>query len=103
MIKEFIERSPVLISLDYSKDYQIFSFATEDTITGVLLQKNHEGLKQPIAFMSKPLHSSKLKYTTMEKQSICLSQILEYFLTYVGYSKISGCIPHSAVKDILTQ
>ena len=42
-IKDAISRSPVLISPDYSKEFQIFSFASEDTIAGVLLQKNSEG------------------------------------------------------------
>ena len=42
-IKDAISRSPVLISPDYSKEFQIFSFASEDTIAGVLLQKNKEG------------------------------------------------------------
>jgi len=40
-----------LISLDYSKDFHILSFALEDTIAGVLLQKNDEGQEKPIAFM----------------------------------------------------
>ena len=51
-IKEAITKSPVLVSPDYSKDFMIFSFASNDTIAGVLLQKNNEGFEQPIAFMS---------------------------------------------------
>ena len=51
-IKEAITKSPVLMSLDYSKDFMIFSFASKDTIAGVLLQKNNEGFEQPITFMS---------------------------------------------------
>ena len=39
-IKDCIARSPVLTSPDYSKEFQIFSFASEDTIARVLLQKN---------------------------------------------------------------
>jgi hypothetical protein len=42
-IKDAIGKSPVLISPDYSKDFQIFSFASDDTIAEVLLQKNNEG------------------------------------------------------------
>jgi hypothetical protein len=102
-IKDAIGRSPVLISPDYSKDFQIFSFASEDTIAGVLLQKNDEGQEQPIAFMSKALHSSELNYTIMEKQAYALVKSLKHFRTYVGYSKIVGYVPHSAVKDILSQ
>ena len=66
-IKNSISMSPVLTSLDYSKEFQIFSFALEYTIAGVLLQKNKEGQEQPIAFMSRALQNSELKCTTMEK------------------------------------
>jgi hypothetical protein len=89
-IKDSIGRSHVLISPDYTKDFQIFSFASEDTIAGVLLQKNDEGQEQPIAFMSKALHSSELNYTIMEKQAYALVKSLKHFRVYVGYSKIVG-------------
>ena len=36
-IKDVIARTPVLVSLDYSREFQIFSFASEDTIASVLL------------------------------------------------------------------
>jgi hypothetical protein len=52
-IKDAIGKSLVLISPNYTKDFQIFSFSSEDTIAGVLLQKNDDGKEQPISFMSK--------------------------------------------------
>jgi hypothetical protein len=69
----------------------------------VLLQKNDEGQEQPIAFMSKALHSYELNYTIMEKQAYDLVKSLKCFRVYVGYSKIMGYVPHSSVKDILSQ
>ena len=57
-IKDAIARLPVLISIDYSKDFQTFSFASEDTIAGVLLYKNDEGQVQPISFMRRALQNS---------------------------------------------
>jgi len=102
-IKSAIAKAPVLVSPDYSKDFMIFSFASEDTIAGVLLQKNKDGHEQPIAFMSRALQNSELKYNTMEKQAYALVKSLKHFKTYVGYSKIIAFVPHSAVKDILTQ
>ena len=50
-IKCAIARAPVLVSLDYSKDFMIFYFSSEDIIVGVLLQKNKDGHEQPIAFV----------------------------------------------------
>jgi hypothetical protein len=40
-IKEAIVAALVLVSPNYSKEFQMFSFALEDTIT-VLLQKNEQ-------------------------------------------------------------
>ena len=69
----------------------------------MLLQKNEEGQEQPIAFMSKALQNSELNYTTMEKQAYALVKSLKYFRLYIGYSKVVGYVPHSAIKDILGQ
>ena len=102
-IKNSISMSLILISPDYSKEFQIFSFASEDTIAGVLLQKNKEGQEQPLTFMSRALQNSELKYTTMEKQAYALVKSLKHFKIYIGYSKIIGYVPHAAVKDIMSQ
>jgi hypothetical protein len=61
-IKKVISEAPVLASPDYLKDFLIFSFSSEHTIVAVLLQKNGEGLEQPIAFFSKILRDAELKY-----------------------------------------
>jgi len=66
-IKKAISEAPVLVSPDFSKDFLIFSFASEHTIAGVLLQKNQEGSEQPIAFYNKTLMDAPLKYNIMEK------------------------------------
>ena len=42
-IKQALIEAPILISPDFSKDFLIFSFASEETIIVVLLQKNEEG------------------------------------------------------------
>jgi hypothetical protein len=81
----------------------IFSFASENTIVVVLLQKNSENLEQPIAFFSKSLRDSKLKYNILEKQAYAMVKSLKYFRTYVLHSKIIAYVPNNIVKDILVQ
>jgi hypothetical protein len=54
-IKQALIKAHVLISPNYSKEFMIFSFASEDTIVVVLLQRNYEGYEQPISFFSKTL------------------------------------------------
>ena len=38
-IKKALTEAPVLISPDYTKDFHIFSFASEHTIAAILTQK----------------------------------------------------------------
>lgn len=80
-IKVAIAKAPVLVSPDYSKDFMIFSFASKDTISSVLLHKNKDGHEQPIAFMSRELQNSKLNYNIMEKQAYALVKCLKHFRT----------------------
>ena len=44
-IKQALIEAPVLIAPDYTKDFTIFSFASEDTIAALLLQKNSDNLE----------------------------------------------------------
>jgi ribonuclease HI len=96
-IKTAICEAPVLISPDYNKDFLIFSFASEDTIAGVLLQKNDQGHEQPIAYFSRALQNSELKYPMFEKQAYALVQSLKHFRVFIGYSKVIGFVPSPAV------
>jgi hypothetical protein len=68
-IKQALVEALVLASPDYTKDFFIFSFALEETIVVVLLQKNEEGHKKPIAFSSRALRDDELKYDILEKQA----------------------------------
>ena len=102
-IKVSLTEAPVLVSLDFSKEFLTFSFASEDTIAAILLQKNKEGLEQPIAFFSKTLRDSELKYTILEKQAYALEKALKFFRIYVLHSKVISFVPNADVKYVLTQ
>ena len=52
-IKKEIIEALVLVSPQFSKDFMIFSYASEHTIAGDLLQKNQHNTEQPISFFSK--------------------------------------------------
>jgi len=44
-IKKVISEAPVVASLDYLKDFLIFSFASKHTLVAILFQKNEEGFE----------------------------------------------------------
>jgi ribonuclease HI len=78
-IKQALIKAPVLIIPNYSKEFLIFSFSSEDTIVVVLLQRNDQGYEQPISFFNKTLRDSELKYDIMEKQAYALGEGFKIF------------------------
>ena len=89
-IKKELTETLVLNSLDCSRDFQIFSFASEYSVAGVLLQKNEQGFEQPITFYSKILRDATLKYDIMEKQEYGLIRALKEYRVYILHSHITS-------------
>jgi hypothetical protein len=82
-IKKAIMTDPVLIIPNFDKYFYIFSFASNVTITGVLLQKNEDGHEQPVAFYRKILRDVEIKYDPIEKQASALMKSLKEFIIYI--------------------
>eukprot|EP00253_Pinus_taeda_P031142 PITA_31142 len=79
-IKKALTQAPILINPDFTKEFLIFTFASDDTITGVLLQKGSQ-----------------------EKQAYALVKAIKDFRIYVFHSHIVAYVPNTVIKDILTQ
>ena len=60
-------------------------------------------MEQPIAFFSRFLRDSELKYIVIEKQAYALVKTLKDFKVYVLHSHALAYVPNAIVKDILTQ
>ena len=95
--------TPTLISLNYSKEFHIFSFASDDTLATVLMQADEEGSEHPVAFFNKTLRDAELKYDIIEKQAYALIKSLKAFRVYILHSKIIAYVPSASIKDVLTQ
>jgi hypothetical protein len=98
-----LTKAPVLASPNFAKDFILFSFASEHTIAGVLLQKDEHNFERPIAYYSRTLRDSPLKYDIMEKKAYALVKALKEFRVYILHSHTIAYVPNSSVKDILTQ
>ena len=77
-------KSPALIEDDntevmFVRDFIIISFASDNTIAVVLLQKDDQGNEKPIAFFSRALRDAPLKYQIMEKQAYALVKEIKDF------------------------
>lgn len=102
-IKREIKEAPILKSPNFSKPFQVFSFASYHTIVAVVLQKNEEGHEQPIAFFSKSLQASELNYDINEKQAYALVKAVKSFRPYLVGATIVAYMPNATVKDIFRQ
>lgn len=102
-IKLALTEAPVLISLDFEKEFFTFSYASNQTIAIVLLQKNNDGFEQPISFFSRALRDAELKYNLIEKQAYALVKSLKAFRIYIVHSKVIAFVPNIIVKDVLLQ
>ncbi|KAH9308600.1 hypothetical protein KI387_036511, partial [Taxus chinensis] len=60
-IKREVACTPILVCLDFKKDFIMYSYASSHTVSAILMQENGEGIEAPIAFMSCPLKEHELK------------------------------------------
>lgn len=78
-VKFSLPTAPTLISPNYTSDFIIFSFASEHTLAGVLMQKKDQKNEQPVAFFSQTIRDASLKYNIIEKQALPFVKALKYF------------------------
>ena len=102
-IKKAIMEDPTLINPDYSKEFHVFSFSSEDTIAVVLLQADEEGSDHPVAFFSKNSRDVELRYDIIEKKAYALIKSLKAFRVYILHSKIIAYVQSTSIKYVLTQ
>ena len=60
-------------------------------------------MEQPIAFFSRVLRDSKLKYNVIKKKAYALVKTLKDFRVYLLHSHVIAYVPNANAKDILTQ
>jgi hypothetical protein len=78
-IKVALTKAPILASPNFEKDFILFSFSSEHTIVGVLLQKDEQNFENPITYYRRTLRDAPLKYDIMEKQTYALVKALKEF------------------------
>jgi hypothetical protein len=76
-IKNAISYASVLAKPIFAKDLIIYTNATKDTISTILLQRYDHNNEQPIAYMSQSLSKDEFKYTLIEKYTFVLVKVIE--------------------------
>lgn len=102
-IKREIIEAPILISPYFSKPFLIFSFASCHTVATILLQKNKDGCEQPIAYFSKSLSPTEVKYEINENKAYALLKAVKHFRPYLVGAELIAYVPNAVGKDIFRQ
>jgi hypothetical protein len=102
-IKKVIVYAPLLIIPEPSKDFFMYTNSSEETISAILLQKDHEENLRPIAFVSQNLKTHQLIYSRLEKHGYSLYKSLEEFRHYIQGHKVQVFVPTSLLVTALNQ
>ncbi|XP_057863758.2 uncharacterized protein LOC131071814 [Cryptomeria japonica] len=96
-IKRVIAHAPTLVNLDFNKDFIIYCYASEHTMSGILVQKGEDNGEVPISFMSIPLKKHELKYSQIEKHAYAVVKAVKQFRYYILHSHAIVFVPNFVV------
>jgi len=102
-IKQVISHAPTLYSLDFSKDFLLYSFDSNTSLAVILSQKENQGNMWPISFMIVGLQESKLNYPTIDKKSYVVSKAEKNFRLYLLKIHVIIFVPHAVVRSLFMQ
>ncbi|KAH9313256.1 hypothetical protein KI387_028291, partial [Taxus chinensis] len=78
-IKKSIAKAPTLVSPNFNKDFIMYCYASEHTLSDVLVQKSDEDVEAHIAFMSCSLKKHEIKYIQLEKHAYAVVKTIKNF------------------------
>jgi hypothetical protein len=103
IINNTISSALVLAKPDFEKDFIIYTNATEEAVSAILLQCDDQNNEKPVAYMSQSLSDDELKYSYVEKRAFSLVKAVEKFHHFILCKHTQGKVPFPAVKFLLSQ
>jgi hypothetical protein len=104
-IKKEIISEPVLVKLDFEKEFMIYTNDTEEAVSVVLMQNDDQGNEKSMAYMSQSFSDDEFKYSFIEKHAFALLNVFKKFLHYIlgKHTLVKVKVPLSVVKFFLSQ
>lgn len=89
-IKTILTSKPVLVPPRHDRGYIIMSDATQNTIAGILAQKDDHGIERNVAYFSRKLLPNEVNYSVIEKEALgILASCLKWHDWVYGHSIIA--------------
>jgi hypothetical protein len=91
------------MSPNFSKDFTLYTFASDRSYVAVLTQKKSENNEVPIAFMSSAFKGDELNYPAVDRQAYDVFKEVKHFRSYLLKSRTKVIVPYPAVRNLLVQ
>ena len=102
-IKAAIVHAPSLKSPDFEKDFILYAFASDNSLSAVLTQREEMGDEYPISFMSNGLQGVELNYPSIEKHAYAVFKAVKQFRPYILKNRTKVIVPYPAVRFLFVQ
>jgi hypothetical protein len=102
-IKTTVSQAPLLRSPDFSKNFFLYTFASDQSLAAIITQKDYENNEAPISFMSTNLQRDELNYLTIDKQYYTVYKAVKHFRSYILKNHTKVIVPHPTVRSLFTQ
>jgi hypothetical protein len=96
-IKTAISQALVLRSLDFSKYFFLYTFASDQSLVAVLTQKDDDNNESPISFMSTNLQGDELNHPAIDKHAYAVYKAVKHFRSYILKNHTKVIVPHPGV------
>ena len=87
-VKEAIAKAPTLFHPDFKKYFIMYCYASDHTMSSILLQKNEKGEEMPFSFTSVPLKKHEFNYSLAEKKYFFVVKVIKYCWYYIFHSRV---------------
>jgi hypothetical protein len=102
-IKATISISPSPWSPDFTKNFLLYTFMSDHTLTTMLMQKNEQGDEYPVVFMRIGLQGDELNYPMVDEQDYTVHTTIKQFRPYILKNHTKVIIPHPKVGSLFVQ
>lgn len=102
-LKNILNEATVLAHPDYTKDFILFTDASNIAIGACLAQANDDGELQPLSYFSKTLSKTQQNYSTTKKEALGLVSALKHYqYVLLGYHT-TVCTDHRPLVSLFSK
>jgi hypothetical protein len=88
---------------DFIRDFNLYTFAFDQSLAVVLTQKDNDKNEAPMSFMSTNLQGAEINYPAIDKYTYAVYKEVKHFRSYILKNHTKVTVLHPAVRSLFTQ